>query len=305
MSPDKLAWDIALKSFENQLSHVELKAPLTVENYLRDLKVYQNHFEGQGTLPEDIIPDTLNEFLREYSTTHAQASLLRMVSAVRHFHGFLERYHNLQHNPTLNLKNFRKPQRSPEIIGQKAVQAILETTDARLDVFHLAMLDILYACGLRVSELVNLTFNQVFLEEGYLRVLGKGSKERIVPMAEITRKNLKHYLDTDRGTWAKGKTQAVFIKPDGRQITRQYVYRVLKSRYRQAGFSGAISPHKLRHTFATALLEGGADLRTVQELLGHANIATTQIYTHIDQKRLHDAYDRFHPLNKGKGEPHE
>jgi len=300
-----MKWDTVLREFENQLSHVELKADLTVKSYLSDLKSYREHFEPLEIQPDQISIKDVNNYVEILSNQKSNSSLLRTISTLKHFHLFLDGFYHLKQNPTLNLKKIKKTQRLPSIVKQKDVETMLETQEGKLDVFQLAMIDVLYSCGLRVSELVNLTFNQLFLEQGFIRVLGKGNKERVIPMADITKTNLKHYIDIYRSTWIKGKSNAVFIKPNGKQISRQYVYAMLKSRYSKAGLQGPISPHKLRHTFATALLEGGADLRTVQELLGHSDISTTQIYTHIDQKRLHDAYDRFHPLKKDKGEHHE
>jgi integrase/recombinase XerD len=141
--------------------------------------------------------------------------------------------------------------------------------------------------------------NQVFLDEGFLRIVGKGNKERIVPMADATRQNLRHYLVAVRPLVQKNRTSVVFLNQKGNPLSRQYVYTLLVNLEKRLGLTTHLSPHKLRHSFATALLNGGADLRVVQELLGHSDIKTTQIYTHIEEKRLRDAYDQHHPKRKG------
>lgn len=291
-------WSLAQDAFKNQLHFVELKAAHTIQNYLFDIEAYKNYFVGLNLKPQDISSDDVQTYLEFISSFKANASILRTVSTLKHFHLFIDIYFELQHNPTLTLTKVKKINRLPVVLKESDIQSLLETHNQVNDPFYLAMIDVLYSCGLRVSELVELSFNQLFLEEGYLRILGKGDKERMIPIAPITKANLQYYIEGERITWLKGKSNYVFLKPNGKQITRQYVYNMLRSKGIEVGIKGPISPHKLRHSFATALLNGGADLRTVQELLGHSDISTTQIYTHIDHKRLHDAYDQFHPLKK-------
>lgn len=295
---EECSWKLAQEAFKNQLHFVELKANHTISSYLLDIQAYANYFEKLGLQPQELSADHVQAYLEDISMHKANASILRTVSTLKHFHLFIDIHFKLQHNPTLTLTKVKKIKRLPVVLKDSDIAYLLETHDQVLDSFNLAMIDVLYSCGLRVTELVELSFNQVFLEEGYLRILGKGDKERIIPIAPITKDNLQRYIEGSRLTWLKGKSNFIFLKPNGKQITRQYVYNMLKSKGIEAGIKGPISPHKLRHSFATALLNGGADLRTVQELLGHSDISTTQIYTHLDHKRLHDAYDQFHPLKK-------
>jgi len=237
----------------------------------------------------------------EVNDRSANATVLRIKTSIVSFHKFLSQYYRLKSNPASSIQKIKKIYRYPKTINLSSINQILEENHSEHESFHIAMFDVLYSCGLRVSELVNLNLNQIFLEQGYIRVIGKGDKERIIPMADITRKNLKKYIDNERFLWLKNKSNIVFIKPDSKPINRQYVYNSLKNRCKELGLDIDISPHKLRHSFATSLLNGGADLRIVQELLGHSDISTTQIYTHVEGKRMHDAYNKFHPMNKDRG----
>ena len=294
-------WDDALKAYESHITYVDRKSNKTIENYLNDLKHYHQHFLDLNVNPDDISTKQINKFLQEVNDRSANATVLRIKTSIVSFHKFLSQYYKLKSNPASSIQKIKKIYRYPKTINLSNINQILEENHSEHESFHIAMFDVLYSCGLRVSELVNLNLNQIFLEQGYIRVIGKGDKERIIPMADITRKNLKKYIDNERFLWLKSKSNIVFIKPDSKPINRQYVYNSLKNRCKELGLEIDISPHKLRHSFATSLLNGGADLRIVQELLGHSDISTTQIYTHVEGKRMHDAYNKFHPMNKDRG----
>ena len=293
-----MTWDDAIEHFAHHLNNIQRKAKPSVQSYLRDLKQVQSYFEMNLQNLDTITTNDLNTFLSRLSQNHANSSILRMRASIRQFFQVLSETNRLRFDPSINLLKIKKTQKIPKVISNATVQQLIAPSEGIVEHFHSTILDVLYACGLRVSECVNLELNQLYLEAGYLRILGKGSKERIVPLAPITRKNLQLYLERDRYVWLKGKSQRVFIKLNGKPITRQYVYMMIQKRLRALGLNVKVSPHTLRHSFATALLEGGADLRVVQELLGHSDISTTQIYTHIDQNRKHQVYDQFHPMNK-------
>lgn len=294
-------WDDALKAYESHITYVDRKSNKTIENYLNDLKHYHQYFLDLNVNPDDISTKQINQFLQEVNDRSANATVLRIKTSIVSFHKFLSQYYKLKLNPASSIQKIKRIYRYPKTINLSNINQILEENHSEHESFHIAMFDVLYSCGLRVSELVNLNLNQIFLEQGYIRVIGKGDKERIIPMADITRKNLKKYIDNERFLWLKNKSNNVFIKPDSKPINRQYVYNSLKNRCKELGLDIDISPHKLRHSFATSLLNGGADLRIVQELLGHSDISTTQIYTHVEGKRMHDAYNKFHPMNKDRG----
>lgn len=294
-------WEDTLKNYESHITYVDRKSTQTINNYLNDLKHYSQFFIELKINPDEIKTKQINEYLQEVNNRCANSTVLRTKTSIVSFHKFLSQYYKLKLNPASSIQRIKKIYRYPKTINSANINKILEENHSEHELFHIAMFDVLYSCGLRVSELVNLNLNQLYLEQGYIRVIGKGDKERIIPMADITKKNLKEYIDKNRFLWLKNKSNYVFIKPDGKQVNRQYVYNSLKNRCKEIGLDIDISPHKLRHSFATALLNGGADLRIVQELLGHSDISTTQIYTHVEGKRMHDAYNKFHPMNKERG----
>ncbi len=286
----------SINDFKSYLLSVEMKSKQTALAYCSDIKSLQAFFD-ESTV-DQLNTHQLNDFILEVSIEKSNASVLRLISSIKHFYLFCEEKYDLEYNPSLNMRSIKQIKRLPHTLPSDKIDQLLTIGPNPIDLFHTVMIDCLYSCGLRVSELVDLQFNQVFLEEGILRILGKGQKERVVPMADITRNNLKDYIQKDRINWLKQKHSYIFVKPNGKRITRQYVYSMLVSKGKEIGIMEGLSPHTLRHCFATSLLEGGADLRTVQELLGHSDISTTQIYTHINKKRIHDSYDQFHPLNK-------
>lgn len=286
----------SLSDFKSYLLNVEMKSKQTVLAYSTDLKSLHAFFSEHSL--DELSTHDLNDFILDSLSEKSNASILRLMSSIKHYYLFLEEKYQIESNPSLNMRSIKQIKRLPQTLPQNRIDDLLVIHDKPNELFHVSMIDLLYSCGLRVSELVDLQFNQVFIEEGILRILGKGQKERIVPMADLTKKNLKDYIEKDRNNWLKQKHNYIFVKPNGKRITRQYVYAMLRSRGQALGIKEHLSPHTLRHCFATSLLEGGADLRSVQELLGHSDISTTQIYTHINKKRLHEAYDQFHPLNK-------
>jgi integrase/recombinase XerD len=204
----------------------------------------------------------------------------------------------IEENPTIGLAPISRGVRLPKTLSQDDVTALLDLAAVPIpeDLRDRAMLELLYATGLRVSELVMAQVAQVNFDVGYLRVTGKGSKQRLVPMGEGARQLLQQYMKDARGRLLKQRvSRYVFVSRRGRPLTRQAFWKLLRRRAQRAGITQVISPHMLRHSFATHLLEGGADLRSVQVMLGHANIATTQIYTHVERGRLKQVHDRYFP----------
>jgi integrase/recombinase XerD len=220
----------------------------------------------------------------------------RALASMRGFYGHLVGGGERADNPAEHLLAPRKLRQLPKVLGEEQVEALLRAPDTAkgLGIRDRAMLELLYATGLRVSELVGLTLAQLRLDEGFLVAFGKGSKERIVPVGEQAEGWVRRYLVEVRGGLVKGRAAELFLNHRGVPMTRQGFWKVLKGYGREAGIR-ELSPHVLRHSFATHLLEHGADLRAVQMMLGHADISTTQIYTHIHQQRLRSLYDRFHP----------
>ncbi len=288
---------------ERYLSQLRVEGGLannTLESYRRDLFRVQRYWLRHGLRMSDAVPSPIvRAFLASLKQESlAASSVARMLSALRGWYRFLARENILNVNPLRDVAVARRSIRLPKTLTIQEVTALLEMPvhDREEDRRDRVMLELLYASGLRVSELVELTLSQIDLELGCLRVMGKGAKERIVPMGQTARDLLVEYLEQVRPTLLKRRaSRHVFISRRGHKLTRQGCWKLLSLRARRAGIFKPISPHMLRHSFATHLLEGGADLRTVQAMLGHADIATTQIYTHVDRRRLKQVHRQFFP----------
>ncbi|MGQ9800474.1 MAG: site-specific tyrosine recombinase XerD [Candidatus Saccharicenans sp.] len=224
-------------------------------------------------------------------------SLARLVSSLKSFFRFLLLENHIKKNPAEGLTSPSLWLNLPRVLTVEEVESLLEKVDLNKPqgIRDRAMLEILYGCGLRVSELVTLGLKDIRLAQGFLICKGKGSKERIVPVGRAAARWLKTYLQEVRPSWDKAGSPAVFLTRRGKPFTRQGIWKILKTYGQEAGLREKIHPHVLRHSFATHLLERGADLRSVQMLLGHSQITTTQIYTHVSRERLKQIYDRFHP----------
>jgi integrase/recombinase XerD len=286
---------------ERYLSELRVERGLalnTLEAYRRDLAKLQS-FVAQHDLRMSaaISPSLAIAFLSTLKQEGlAATSIARAMSAMRGWFRFLLRERIVETNPMRDLAKARRPVRLPKTLTMPEVSALLNlpllsTAEDRRD---RAMLELLYASGLRISELVGLTLPQMDLTLGSIRVWGKGSKERIVPMGQAAREAVAEYVERARPLLLKGRSaRALFVSRRGKGLTRQGCWKVVRQRARRAGITKPISPHMLRHSFATHLLEGGADLRAVQAMLGHASIATTQIYTQVERSRLKQVH-RLH-----------
>jgi integrase/recombinase XerD len=291
---------------ERYLNHLRVEGGLsrnTIEAYRRDLNKFQLFLHRDGALSlRRMTPETLRGFLGTLRAERlSPASSARCLSAVRGWLRFLRQERLIQRNPAVGVGAGRRTFRLPKTLSQRDMTALLDLSATGLpeDSRDRAMLELLYATGLRVSELVTLEAANVDLAVGCLRVTGKGSKQRVAPMGETARRLLQQYMEEGRPRLLKGRTSRyVFVSRRGGPLTRQAFWKLLKLRARRADLPRAVSPHMLRHSFATHLLEGGADLRSVQALLGHANIATTQIYTHVERERLKAVHDRYFPRRR-------
>ena len=288
---------------ERYLGHLRVEGGLsvnTIEAYRRDLSKFHSYLHRTGVVPlGPLTSETLTGFLRSMREARlSRASSVRCLSAIRGWLRFLIQERMIGENPTIGLAPISRGVRLPKTLSQRDVIALLDlgAVPTPEDLRDRAMVELLYATGLRVSELVMAEVAQVNLDVGYLRVKGKGAKQRLVPMGEEARQLLQQYVEEARPLLLKERTSRyVFISRRGGPLTRQAFWKLLRRRARRAGITQFISPHMLRHSFATHLLEGGADLRSVQVMLGHANIATTQIYTHIERGRLKQVHDRYFP----------
>ncbi len=269
----------------------------TLESYERDLKKYAlftKDKEADAVTQADVV-----SFLARLSSEGISApSAARNLAAIRGFHKYLLTDGLAHADPTVNLETPRGWKRLPKTLSASEVNGLLAQPDtsAPIGLRDNAMLELLYATGLRVSELVGLKLSDINLERGFLMVVGKGSKERAVPMGESAAAAVHAYLDGGRAALLKGnESDFLFISARRRRITRQTFWGRIKLYARQAGIARNISPHTLRHSFATHLLDNGADLRVVQAMLGHSDISTTQIYTHVSRERLRKIHEKYHP----------
>ena len=296
---------------ERYLSHLRVEGGLsvnTVEAYRRDLSKFHSYLHRIGVVPVGALSQkTLTGFLRSlHEARLSRASSVRCLSAIRGWLRFLTRERMIEENPTVGLAPISRGVRLPKTLSQHDVTSLLDLVPVPTpeDLRDRAMVELLYATGLRVSELVMAEIAQANLDVGYLRVTGKGAKQRLVPMGEGARQLLRQYVEEARPRLLKKRaSRYVFVSRRGGPLTRQAFWKLLQRRARRAGITQVISPHMLRHSFATHLLEGGADLRSVQVMLGHANIATTQIYTHIERGRLKRVHDRYFPrMSRRRGQ---
>lgn len=295
---------------ERYLSYLRVEGGLsvnTVEAYRRDLSKFHSYLQRKGIVPlEPLLPETFTGFLRSLQEARlSRASSVRCLSAIRGWLRFLIRERMIRESPVIGLAPVSRGVRLPKTLSQQDIIALLDlgALPTPEDLRDRAMVEVLYATGLRVSELIMAEVAQVNLDVGYLRVTGKGTKQRLVPIGEAARQLLQQYADEARPQLLKKRaSRYVFVSRRGRPLTRQAFWKLLRSRARRAGITQVISPHMIRHSFATHLLEGGADLRSVQAMLGHANIATTQIYTHIERGRLKRVHDRYFPRTNRRRE---
>ncbi|HLV61055.1 MAG TPA: site-specific tyrosine recombinase XerD [Fredinandcohnia sp.] len=274
--------------------------PKTVDAYGADLQRYLDFLHREGVREADAIrPEHVSAHLAELEEAGLSArSQARHLAAIRMFHRFLLGDRLATSDPARAVERPKIGRSLPVVLGHAEIEALLAAPDPATAVGarDRAILELLYATGLRVSELCDLTLDDLHLQAGYLVARGKGNKERIVPVGLVAIAAVEHYLRSARDAIARGRAgRHLFVGPTGRRLSRQTVWKRIRLHARAAGIRKEISPHKLRHSFATHLLEGGADLRAVQQMLGHADVSTTQIYTHVDRRRLRGLYDKFHP----------
>jgi integrase/recombinase XerD len=268
--------------------------------YGRDIGKYLNYLERQGVRAlETITPGQIAAFLGSLMDAGlAPRSRARTLSAIRMFHRFLRIENLAEANPAAIIAAPRPSIALPEVLSAREVELLLASAAGSepIDRRDRAMLELLYATGLRVSELIGLSRRDVNLQAGYLMVSGKGGKERVVPIAQVACAAVAEYLETVRPVLDRGRGKDdLFLSRLGARMTRQSFWNVIKKRAAGAGILKAITPHTLRHSFATHLLENGADLRSVQMMLGHSDLSTTQIYTHVSRERLRRLHEEFHP----------
>jgi integrase/recombinase XerD len=287
------------------LAYLEFERGLsrnTLEAYRSDLLQFGRFLEARGVSAAAVSTVQLNDFLAELAGSNGQgaspATVHRKAACLRSFYRHLRREGTLTTDPTASLTAPRRGRKLPQVLTRGEVDKLLSQPrgTAATALRDRALLELMYACGLRASEAIGLEVSDVDVEEGMLRARGKGSKERVVPVGQSATEAVTRYLERGRASLVGTRHEThLFVNFRGGALTRQGLYKIVRRHAVSAGLADKMSPHTLRHTFATHLLAGGCDLRSVQEMLGHADVATTQLYTHLSSERLKDVYFRSHP----------
>ncbi|CQR74079.1 Tyrosine recombinase XerD [Sporomusa ovata DSM 2662] len=289
-----------VNEFINYLAVERGLAQNTLESYGRDLRQYQTFLQNsQLDFLRNSNRDTILSYLNNLQGKgRAVSTISRNLAAIKSFYQYLVRERHLEKDPAVNLESPKLEKKLPKILSIAEVEELLKqpNTIQPTGLRDKAMLELLYATGIRVSELINLNISDVNLDMGYIKCYGKGAKERIVPLGSIAAKCAQEYINKGRPKLVRTyEESSLFVNHHGNRLTRQGFWKIIKKYALEANITKDITPHTLRHSFATHLLENGADLRSVQEMLGHADISTTQIYTHVTKNHLKEVYDKTHP----------
>ncbi|MGM9969320.1 MAG: site-specific tyrosine recombinase XerD [Anaeroplasma sp.] len=279
----------------------------TIAAYISDLEQYAEFLNKYEKIDDvdQIERDDIQKYIQSMKRKNlSKTSIIRKIIAIKDFHKYLYKEGITKEDPAKHV-NVPKPDKIlPTVLSQEEINRMISSIkgDEPLDLRNRAMIETLYAAGLRISELLSLTIQNIHLREKYLVVIGKGNKERMIPLGEMAVIALRKYIEKGRDKIAKTKSNLLFFNYKGEAMSRQGFFKYIKKLASECGIEKEISPHTIRHSFATHLLEGGTDLRIVQEMLGHEDISTTQIYTHIDKSKLKNMYDHTHPLAKNNEE---
>ncbi len=295
-------WSRYIKDFVSFLKIEKGLAGNSIEAYLNDVKKLEDFSTGLSLGPKDVRYEHLKLFIGElYDLGLSARSQSRIISGIKQFFLFLLLEEEIEIDPSKLLESPKIGRKLPEVLDVTEIDALIGAIDLSKPEGHRnkAILETLYSCGLRVSELTSLKFEDLFFDEGFIRVTGKGNKQRLVPVSPSVEKEIGIYCTQIRNHMhiKKGQESYVFLNRRGSQLTRVMIFTIIKNLAIEIGLKKTISPHTFRHSFATHLLEGGANLRAIQEMLGHESILTTEIYTHLDQGMLKEAITSFHPRN--------
>lgn len=296
-------WLLLRKNFISYLKIERGLAENSILAYQQDLEKLIDYCEPRGIKPTDVTLDQLKYFVGDlYDLGLSARSQARIISGIKQFFEFLVLEDIINNDPSGLLELPKIGKKLPTFLTVTEIDQLIAALDLSKPEGHRnkAILETLYSCGLRVSELVNLQFSNLFFNEGFMRVIGKGNKERLVPISPSVEKEIKLYVQHIRSQMniKAGHEDYVFLNRRGQQLTRVMIFTIIKNLANEIGLKKQISPHTFRHSFATHLLEGGANLRAIQEMLGHESITTTEIYTHLNQEYIREAILSFHPRSK-------
>lgn len=303
-----MKWKNALNDYKSYLKIEKGFSKNTVESYLRDIKKMISFLEEHNVevSPIHISKEKIQQFIYEISKEVNARSQARLISALRSFFNFLIFEDYRSDNPTDLIETPKIGQRLPDTLSETEVDDLIKAVDLShpQGERNKTILETLYGCGLRVSELISLKLSDLFFDEGFIRVLGKGNKQRFVPINSENMKRIKLYINEVRNKEnpQKGFEDTLFLNRRGKQLTRVMIFTIIKKLTTQLEWDKKISPHTLRHSFATHLLQNGADLRAIQQMLGHESITTTEVYMHLDKSFLKEVINKFHPRKNSKND---
>ena len=300
-----MTWSEAIENYANYLRFEKNASENTIEAYVSDLQKLQDFAEQNlmNITPITISYEHLQEFLYQISKiNYSERTQARWISSIKGFFSFLLEDELREDNPSALLETPKLGLYLPDTLSLEEIEKLISATDENTDLAkrNRCMIEVLYGCGLRVSELTELQISNINFKENYLKIQGKGDKVRFVPLADYTVDFIKDYINNIRSKQKINPKHSdiLFLNSRGAQISRQMVFLIIKEIVRKAGIQKNISPHTFRHSFATHLLQNGADLRFIQEMLGHSSITTTEIYTHLNTEELHETILKYHPRNQ-------
>ena len=291
-------WDSLIKSFSTYLRIERSLSTNTIESYSNDLKKLADFLTPKSISASKVRLNDLKDFITSISEILSETSQSRIISAIKSFYKFLLIENLIQTDPSENLVSPKIGRKLPNVLTIEEVNLIINSVESNnVGIRNKAIIEIIYGCGLRVSELTNLLLSNLFLKQGYIKIVGKGNKERLSPIGSLATDSLNDFLTNVRpGLKINNKfSDHVFINNRGTSLSRSMIFKMIKKYTLKANINKDISPHSLRHSFATHLVEGGANLRAVQEILGHSSITTTEIYTHLDSDYLRSNLVEYHP----------
>ena len=291
--------EACIQLYKNYIKLERSLSPKTVEAYLHDVEKLNDFLGGRKKLEEVELSDLQSFLASLYDEDMSARSQARIISGLKSFYKFMLYERRIAHDPTELLDAPKIGRHLPEVLSIPEIEAILNGIDLSKPEGHRnkAIIEVMYGCGLRVSEVVNLRISNLHFRENYVRIIGKGDKERLVPIGHTAQQAVLLYLEGYRMHLKikKGEEDFVFLNRRGSRLSREMIFMMIKEMAAAAGIRNTISPHTFRHSFATHLVEGGADLRAVQEMLGHESITTTEIYTHLDREYVKNIIEQYHP----------
>ena len=293
-------WDSSFENFKNYLKLERGLGINSIKSYEYDLNLFKNFIVSNkiSETPISCKPDTLKDYLYNNLSNKKSRSQARGISALKSYFNYLIFEGHIQKSPISDIESPKLEKKLPEVLTETEITKLIESYDVN-DNFgqrNRTIIEVLYGTGIRVSELINLKLSNIFFKENIMKITGKGNKERFVPIGNIASSEIKVYLKIRNKNIIDSKfSDIVFLNRYGRGLTRSMIFKIISDSYKRVGLDKKISPHTLRHSFATHLLKNGADLRTIQLILGHESITTTEIYTHLDTNHLEDVLKKFHP----------